>query len=60
MQQIAPLFDHLVGEREQRGRHVNGEGLGGQEINDHVEFCRLRDRQVGRFLAFEDGPYRCR
>jgi len=27
---------------------------GGREINDHFEFCRLRDRQVGRFLAFDD------
>src|SRR6516164_8065486 len=47
-------FDHLVGAGEQRWRHVDGERLGGREINDHVEFCRLRDRQVGRFLAFED------
>jgi hypothetical protein len=47
-------FDHLVGDGEQRGRHLDGERLGSREINDHFEFCRLRDRQVARFLAFED------
>jgi hypothetical protein len=47
-------FHHLVGEREQRGRHVDRERLGGREIDDHFESCRLQDRQVGRFLALED------
>jgi hypothetical protein len=51
---VARLLDHVVGDCEQRRWHVDGERLGGREINDHVEFCRLRDRQVGRFLAFED------
>src|SRR6266540_547653 len=47
-------LDHLVGERQQRRRDVDGERFGGREINDHFEFCWLRDRQVGWFLAFED------
>jgi hypothetical protein len=32
--QQAPLFDHLVGAREQHGRHVEAQRLGGLEI-DH-------------------------
>jgi hypothetical protein len=30
MQQIAPLFDHLVGAGEERRRHVEPERLGGR------------------------------
>jgi hypothetical protein len=34
----APLFDHLVGAREQRRRHVEAECLGGIEIDHQLEF----------------------
>ena len=32
-------------------RHVDGERLGGREINDHVEFCRL-PRQAARPVSY--------
>ncbi len=31
------LFDHLVGEREQSGRNVKTDSLGGPEIEDELE-----------------------
>jgi transcriptional regulator with XRE-family HTH domain len=34
------LFDHLVGEREQRGRHIDGECFGSLEIDHQREPCR--------------------
>src|SRR5262245_46567231 len=46
-------LDHLVGERDQRGRHVEAKRAGGDQVDNKVEFCRLRDGKVGRFLAFE-------
>jgi hypothetical protein len=33
----APLLDHLVGEREQRRRHVEAERLGGLQVMPGVE-----------------------
>jgi hypothetical protein len=36
-----PLFDHLIGARVQRGRHVNVERLGGPKIEHHFERRRL-------------------
>jgi hypothetical protein len=47
-------FDHLVGAGEQRWRHVEAESLGGLEIDHQFEFGRQLDRQIGRYLAFED------
>src|SRR5262249_24460573 len=40
-------FDHLVGAGEQRRRQRNAEDLGGDQIDDQLDFHRLLDRQVG-------------
>ena len=44
----------LVGQREQRGRHFEAECAGGDQVDDKIEFGRLRDRKVGRLLALEN------
>jgi hypothetical protein len=36
-------FDHLVGQREQRGRHGEAERIRGLTINDEFELCRQLD-----------------
>jgi hypothetical protein len=38
------LFDHLVGQRKQSGRHVKTEGLRGLTVNDEFDLGRLQDR----------------
>jgi hypothetical protein len=40
VQQRGSLFDHLVGEAEQSGRHFNVERLGGFGIDGHVKFSK--------------------
>jgi hypothetical protein len=47
-------FDHLVGEREQRGRNGQPQGPGRLEIDHQLELGRLFDRQPGGFGAFQD------
>ena len=37
LQQIASLFDHLVGAREQRRRHVEAEYPAGLGVDDQLE-----------------------
>jgi hypothetical protein len=46
--------DHLVGTQKERFRDRQAERLGGFEINDKLELCRVLHRQVGRLLALED------
>jgi hypothetical protein len=51
---MAQLFDHLVGVREQRRRHVEAERFSCLEIDDELVFGRLNHRQVARLGALED------
>jgi hypothetical protein len=53
-QQTEPLFDHLVGEREQRGWHFEAERFRGLEVDHQLELGRLHNWQVGWLLAFEN------
>src|SRR5499426_3745781 len=41
------LFDHLVGTREQRRRHVDLKRPRGRKVDHEFELGRLHDRQVG-------------
>jgi hypothetical protein len=45
-QQIASLFDHLVGRDEQPGRDGQAESIGGLEVDHQFKSARLHDRQV--------------
>src|SRR5215469_10459607 len=54
VQQISSLFDHLVGNSEQRRRDRETEPVCGLEVDDRLELGRLLDRDIGGFGAFED------
>ena len=46
--------NHLVGLVEQQWRNGNSECIGGSEIDDKLEFCRLLDGKFTWLLAFEN------
>src|SRR6516164_11314413 len=48
------LLDDLVRACEQRWRQRNAEDLGGDKIDDQLDFHRLLYRQVGWLVALED------
>jgi hypothetical protein len=50
-QQIASLFDHLVGARKQCWRHGEAERLGGLEVDHQVVLGRRLHRKVRGLLA---------
>jgi hypothetical protein len=47
-------FDRLVGDGEQRRRHLDAQRLGSLEVNDQLELSRLHDWQVGRPLSLKN------
>src|SRR5215467_11539665 len=53
-QQHSCSLDHLVGKREQAGRHLKAERAGRVEIDDELNLGWLQNRQVRRLRALED------
>src|SRR5215831_10508099 len=51
---LAHSLDHLVGECEQLVWNGEAKRLRGLEIDDKFELRRLQNRQIGRFLPFEN------
>lgn len=52
---LAHSFDSFVGAREQRWRHIEPDYLRYLEIGDEIKPCGLRDRQIGRLGALQEG-----
>src|SRR5437588_6794741 len=53
-QQTAPLFDHVIGAREDRRGHVEPERLGSGQVDDEIELGWLLDRQVARLRSMQN------
>src|SRR5262249_15109813 len=47
------VFDHLVGEREQRARDSEAERLGGPKGSHQFKLSRQLDREISRSLTLE-------
>jgi hypothetical protein len=47
-------FDHLVGAGDKRRRNIDAEHLRGFEVDDELNFGRLHDWKVSRFLTLEN------
>src|SRR5262245_66277616 len=51
---VSRSFDQLVCSRNQVRRHLEGQRLGGFEIEDQLELHRLLHWQIGRLGVFEN------
>jgi hypothetical protein len=49
-------LNYLIGGGQQRLRDSKAERLGGLEVDGQLDFYGLLDRQISRFLAFENAP----
>jgi len=56
-QQSSPLFDHLVGAGEKRGRNVEGKCLRAAEVDHQFVLGRELDRQIGWLFPESDQPW---
>jgi hypothetical protein len=52
LQQIASLFNYLVGTSEQPSGHANAERLRGLEVDGEYVLVRGLHGQISRFLTF--------
>jgi hypothetical protein len=55
-QQTASLFDHLVGDGEQRRRDSEAERSGSLHVDAQYELGRKLDGQIGRLGALQVAP----
>jgi hypothetical protein len=55
---VSPLFDDLVGAREEGWRDGEPERLGGFEVDHQLEFGRLFDGKIGRLVSSRSYPRR--
>ena len=53
-QQTASLFDHFVGQREQRRGNDEAERLCGLEVYHQLVLGRLLDRELGGLLTLQN------
>src|SRR5262249_8169369 len=52
-----PLLDDLIGNGKYTRRDRKAEHLSGGQIDYELKFRKLHDREVDRFLAFQDTPH---
>jgi hypothetical protein len=52
--EVGDLFDYLVGQQLERGRHGEAEGAGGLEVNDQLVFERELNGQIARICASQN------
>src|ERR1700730_19283849 len=48
------LFDHVVGDQQQRARNFQIEQSGGLKIDYKLVFCRFLDRKIGRVCTLQN------
>ena len=54
---LVDLFDDLVGDAKDVGRHREGDRLRGLQVDHQLELGRLDDRKISGLLAFENAAH---
>src|SRR5262249_19481076 len=49
-------LENLVDTAGQRQRNGDAERKGGLQVDEHLDFCRLLHRQIGRLATFKNSP----